>query len=592
MRRFSPPDLVFNFKYSVFPNVKIVSLFLILQSLAVPFRESSYPSYPALTGWMTASMLTASLAIFALFILKELLTRKHGDKIPVRKIFAMGALIGMAKGASTEFLANLLYVKDSYPWDEIAVRAYSGAFLGIGVAFVVSLASSYNTNISKQRIDLSRKNDQIASEISLMGEEIENLKKADKEEIIDRIQKDLEPMLKNQIFNLDPEKNWRKISDSLRTAMAQKVRSQSHVIHGLTRSKTTFRTQMNRVLGFQVLNLHPRVFALIQFSIGATVVYEDWNPKNSILNLLAHTAITLIVTRVARSWLMRDVGRKRRHNFFAFFLVIFLHSVLYSLTDIFLWGNYSVFFQVSTTVWQIFLVLLISLISELIQYQNERRNLEFELNSDLTDKKRVLDYQYTLYCDEMSKYLHGFLMNKVYSTATTLESYAELKDFDQYKKEMSALLEEFSFESLMQGFEKDEVSTEFFTALQNQWDGLIQIIFDYEEETFALFLQTQKIEIAQVIEELVVNAYRHGAATLIHITFAKLEGSRKFRITARDNGLGLKQKIQPGLGSQLFHHATDGNWLSKNEEGSGAVFELTITSYEPEAEVPFLTSRE
>ncbi len=192
----------------------------------------------------------------------------------------------------------------------------------------------------------------------------------------------------------------------------------------------------------------------------------------------------------------------------------------------------------------------------------------------------------------MSKYLHGFLMNKVYSTATTLEGYAELKDFDQYKKEMSALLEEFSFESLMQGFEQDVVSTDFFTALQNQWDGLIQIIFDYEEETFSSFLQTQKIEIAQVVEELVVNAYRHGAATLIHIAFTKTEGSRTIRLSAKDNGSGLKQNVQPGLGSQLFHLATDGNWVSKNEEGSGAVFELTITSYEPEAEVPFLTSRE
>lgn len=129
MRRFSPPDLVFNFKYSVFPNVKIVSLFLILQSLAIPFRETYYLNYPAFSAWLFSSLATAFLAIFALLIIKSYVITKYGDKIPMRNIYIIGAILGMAKGASTELLANLLYIKDGYPWDEIAVRAYSEPLL-------------------------------------------------------------------------------------------------------------------------------------------------------------------------------------------------------------------------------------------------------------------------------------------------------------------------------------------------------------------------------------------------------------------------------------------------------------------------------
>lgn len=591
MRRFSPPEIVFNYKYAPFPNLKYVAIFLFVIAFALPYRAST-PSDPFdFTVWLCVGLFTSFLVVLYLMLVRRKWSKKDLKKIPLNRLLAYGAFAGTFKGALTEYLVNIFTTKDKYPWDEILLRGYSGTFLALGITFGFALFSSYHLEVSEQRRSLAFNNDQLAKEVATIGEEIEYLKNVTKEEIVTYIQSQLIPLLKFGPQKFDQDFDWKKLSYSLRENITAAVRRESHEIRKLPRLELGFSDHLNKVLKFKVLNLHSRVFALIQFSIGATVVYQDWNPKNSIINLLAHTVVTLIVTYFLAESLKKRKNPSDTVRILYFLALITLHSIFYTLADFILWNNYSIYFQLSTTAWHIFLVLAISLVSEIIQYKDSSKQLELSMSSDLGDKKRILLNQFRFLSDEISKHLHGFLINKIHATANKLDAYAVKGDFGGYKETLDELLEEFSIDSLMKGFEGDSLDRELIESFSTNWDGLIQVQCVFDDSVLTGFHKAQRIELAHVVEELISNAFRRGGAQLIHINFSR-DDDGKLEITATDNGVGLGSSQGVGLGSLLFARASDGRWSMKNNPTSGLTVSLIISPYERESEVLAITARE
>jgi len=584
MRLSKPPDLVFNFKYASFPNLKILVPLLVFTVFSVPFTEAELTETKLFLSWLGVGAIVTSVIIGLLYLMKFTFEKRYGQKIPVVMILVGGALIGALKGGTTEFFVNVLANKDSFPWDEMAVRAYSGGFLGVGLGFALSLKATYSEEISKSYNKFHDENQKLSEEIATMGQELNLLRDESQGRILKKIIENIRPIGTLDFLAADPEKNWRKISEALRIGLAKRVRQESYDLNYVGDKPLSIKEQIQRVFLLERVNLHPRVLALVQFSTGASITYIDWNPQGSALQLIINTFVSIIVTTYFRTLLRGRANPSKAFNLFIISGVIVVNGSLYALVGYVLWSKFDPLFQISLFFWHTFLVLTISSVSEIIQYMNVQKDLQKNVHQDLIDKRRVLKDHLESQRNEISKHLHGFLITKIHSSATLLDRYAENGDFESYRRELTNLLNEFTIEGLRSSLNRDVVSSDYFSKLLESWDGMIGISLQLPETLNLAIKKAQRIELAHVIEELISNAYRHGEAQLITIT-ARWIDEDSLEIDATDNGKGAVLPVKPGLGSKIFESASDGNWSLRNNPDAGVQVKLIVQLYDPESQV-------
>ncbi len=584
MRLSKPPDLVFNFKYASFPNLKILVPLLVFTVFSVPFTEAELTETKLFLSWLGVGAIVTSVIIGLLYLMKFTFEKRYGQKIPVVMILVGGALIGALKGGTTEFFVNVLANKDSFPWDEMAVRAYSGGFLGVGLGFALSLKATYSEEISKSYNKFHDENQKLAEEIATMGQELNLLRDESQGRILKKIIQNITPIGTLDFLATDPEKNWRKISEALRVGLAQRVRQESYDLNYVGDKPLSIKEQIQKVFLLEKVNLHPRVLALVQFSTGASITYIDWNPQGSALQLIINTFVSIIVTTYFRTLLRGRANPSKAFNLFIISGVILVNGSLYALVGYILWSEFNPLFQISLFFWHTFLVLTISSVSEIIQYMNVQKDLQENVHQDLIDKRRVLKNHLENQRNEISKHLHGFLITKIHSSTTLLDHYGEKGDFESYRSELTNLLNEFTIEGLQSSLNRDVVSPDYFSNLLESWDGMIGISLQVPETLSLAIKKTQRIELAHVIEELISNAYRHGEAQLITITVRWLDED-SLEIAATDNGKGAVLPVKPGLGSKIFEMASDGNWSLRNNPSEGVHVKLIVQLYEAESQV-------
>lgn len=590
MRLSKPPDLVFNFKYTSFPDLRIITVLLIFTVFSVPFTETSFSNQSLFLSWIVVGGAITATIIGLLFLMKFLCEKRYGQSIPLSLIVLGGGALGGLKGASTEFFINLVAIGQAVPWDEMAVRAYSGSFLGVGLGFAFSLKATYSDEISKNYNKFHDENQRLTEEIATMGRELDLLRDESQDRILKKIIQNITPIATLDFLATDPEKNWRQISEALRVGLSKRVRQESYDLNYVGDKPLSIKEQIQKIFLLEKVNLHPRVLALVQFSTGASITYIDWNPQGSALQLLMNTFVSIIVTTYFRTLLRGRANPSKAFNLLIIWGVIFVNGSLYALVGFILWSKFDPFFQISLFFWHTFLVLTISSVSEIIQYMNVQKDLQENVYQDLIDKRRVMKDHLESQRNEISKHLHGFLITKIHSSATLLDNYAENGDFMSYRSELTKLLKEFTIEGLRSSLNRDVVSSDYFSNLLESWDGMIGISLQVPETLNLTVKKAQRIELAHVIEELISNAYRHGEAQQITITVRWL-GDDTLEIEATDNGKGAVLPVKPGLGSKIFQMASDGNWSLRNNPSEGVHVKLIVQLYDPESQVG-LTSAE
>jgi signal transduction histidine kinase len=81
--------------------------------------------------------------------------------------------------------------------------------------------------------------------------------------------------------------------------------------------------------------------------------------------------------------------------------------------------------------------------------------------------------------------------------------------------------------------------------------------------------------IGRIVEEAISNGIRHGKATSIHISVARLDGAT-VRLVVLDNGRG-PQGGAPSLGSAYLQQASANRW-SLTPEHQGCRLEVFVTA--------------
>ena len=107
------------------------------------------------------------------------------------------------------------------------------------------------------------------------------------------------------------------------------------------------------------------------------------------------------------------------------------------------------------------------------------------------------------------------------------------------------------------------------------WTGLVDVQVEVDP-----LLEAQSLPdsvhrtVDRIVEEAIANAYRHGGANVVEVHVGFLpEG---VEIEVLDNGVGIGEQAQAGLGYRLFGTATADGWAIENRASGGARLRLTI----------------
>ncbi|HEV8025170.1 MAG TPA: ATP-binding protein [Candidatus Nanopelagicales bacterium] len=107
------------------------------------------------------------------------------------------------------------------------------------------------------------------------------------------------------------------------------------------------------------------------------------------------------------------------------------------------------------------------------------------------------------------------------------------------------------------------------------WSGLVDVRIEVGPhlDTEPVSDTTQRT-IERIVEEAIANAYRHGSADVVQVRIARL--SNGIEIEVNDNGSGLGDEAQAGLGYRLFAAAAAEPWWIDNQDSGGVLLRLTI----------------
>lgn len=209
----------------------------------------------------------------------------------------------------------------------------------------------------------------------------------------------------------------------------------------------------------------------------------------------------------------------------------------------------------------------------------ERNIFNFrKFNKLLSDiESEMIKDQENLINHKWAVHIHGKIQTRLSTTVLALRQALTSNDNDGVLKALSSL--QFVLQEPTAGFTQvqrdieDEVSSRFAP-----WDGLLEsdIIID------PLLIESKNIPtklIGEVVEEIISNSVRHGAASEIRLEIRKI-GNKKLLIRAEDNAAnppqssGMKRK---GVGTSIFNAASDGRWsLRRDEKRAKTVFEMRM----------------
>jgi signal transduction histidine kinase len=215
---------------------------------------------------------------------------------------------------------------------------------------------------------------------------------------------------------------------------------------------------------------------------------------------------------------------------------------------------------------------------------NTRAAYVEDIQKDLEQKRVILENYHQRVRNDISTHLHGYLVSKVHKGSIQLENFGREQDFVKFDETLKTLLSEFTLDKFRESLKRDLIGPDFFTGCKESWDGIVCVEFLGDLDFPAYVHETTRVELAQVVEEIIANANRHGGASEVSIGFSWLDKER-LEITAQDNGLGIKSGYKKGLGCSLYEAASDGNWRLEGREGIGTTLHMIITLWEHEARV-------
>lgn len=172
----------------------------------------------------------------------------------------------------------------------------------------------------------------------------------------------------------------------------------------------------------------------------------------------------------------------------------------------------------------------------------------------------------------LAQFLHGQVQNKMLSIALRLDS-------NQESSETPLELQIEELEQMLLGVEQprelaaNQSLEQVLSMAEKSWQGFLDLDIRSPAGLGKKLPQKSIEAIAQVLDEAIGNAWRHGNATELKVVLSM--SGRNLTFTAKDNGIGPTGGNR-GLGSVLFDSVAGSNWRLEKRVGSGTTLTVSM----------------
>ena len=551
-------------------NYRITSLAIPLIVFSAPLQEMNHHAKGSFFDWTIASTIACTVVAFFYFFADITIFRERHQKMyPIIVCIAFGAFLGFTKGFLTGFTASKMSLVEGIPIQEIYTRSIAGLFIGAMLvpisAFLLAAVNDYSVERKKLIDDFLILEEQIRGD----SEALDELKSKLSTNVDENLTKSLLNAQNKIKTDQELGGQWQEIANTLREAAEETIRPLSHAMWNVRQKEMQLTTLEFLKFAFKNIQIRPVVIlpVFIATTIMSVQVYGDiW--KSTYIMILKSFMV----------WVLLEIGQtflellKDRFKNLLFFILLTIGIFHFLLTElIYRTADFQEsYLDLSESIWLILLILITGISDSALRTQifqiKTLKGLIANKRIELISNERELDRVGR----EMARYLHGTIQSKLMAAAMAVELAGKKKDEKQLNIEIEKALK--TLQMPTQEYLDTRVTQlrDGLDDLANKWDGIVNLKYKTNDQD--IFSQSETLTLIDLVNEAILNAYRHGNASNVSIQIERVP-KNLIQLKVFDDGNGVNS-IKPGLGSQYFNSITR-NWSLDNQKTKkGAV--LTI----------------
>lgn len=535
--------------------------------LVIPILESRN-TLGEFGKWTLASFLSTLPAALLLVISDKTWLRKRASKsVPIMSIILFGATLGALRGALLEISAARFQLTDDLTFLGTFVRTLNSALLGmIAFPLIAYLLTTYDEFKSENQPLLENlafiriRNSQISKLEDVIGE-------TDFQGLVDSINDsmaNLRSSLRSELNRVKPRQA--EIVREIRDLAQEVMRPLSHILYELSQPKfldVEFR-DARKVLS-KVFRINSFLVSFLYFLFEFKFALSNSVPVKGLFLLFVHTGILFLTAELVRHV---KVSLSTQVS-----LLAILTVGLQLLVSVFMGGNSELIKALFDTFWIAGLVFLTGLLTSL----NRARALQLETIRDLISQEENLQYRSAISDRQkfrnLSKAIHGVCHSRLVASSFSIENAVLHQDETVLRGAIRESIDLLDIDLNLYIEKESSDISESLQELMDKWNGIIDVrtqgLADIEPNRF------QSIAIAEVAQEAIANAYRHGRASEVDINFFTVpNGDISLKIL--DNGVGFITS-PAGLGCAIYSELAGDRWkLESSDDTGGTLLTLTL----------------
>lgn len=528
-----------------------------------------YPGTPVLSWTVASSMGWATVAaIYALADVTVFRDREN-KKYDLWVALLFGAVLGLAKGGITAASAIFMGIAEH---DQVAYayfRTLNATLIGlVGVpisAFTLKSINEYSKERSRLINDYLYLEERVQNDDSILDEMESNLS--------EKVDQNLSKVLVDAQQKIERggslEVQWEKIANTLREAAQETIRPLSHEIWKTRRREMQLSPAEFFSFAFANIKFRPAlVIPLYTLTTIANLVHEThlWHPTYT---MVLKDLLIWVLMEIGQIFLDLFPNQRKRALLIVLTAIGLIHfpvtELIYEAT------NYDRnLFNALDTFWFLTLIVLVGIADSALRTQIHQistlKGLINEKRLELIAKGRDVDRM----SREMAKYLHGTIQSKLMAAAMAVELAGRKNDYGKLDLEIERALQTLRMPSKDYLLKSGIYNLESLEEIAEKWNGILDIKISGLET--AKVSEIEFRHLIDLVNEGILNAYRHGGATEIEIVVGRSK-AKLIQLQIIDNGNGINT-LKPGLGSELFTSITKSWELSNRQGAKGAIFTI------------------
>ena len=527
-------------------------------------NEADFSSTQGILFWSLAVFLSMVISFCYLLFAKYILFNNIKN-VPIKiwQVIIFAISISLVKVLSTYGISVKLGLHShEFISNHLLIQAIPATFVSLIIiplfAKIDQSIRFFNDSQKKmviQKIKLQMENHSYEQFINTQIDSV----KGDLSIIFQKVKTDLEKIRNLKSF----DKEWLRVSETLRTDSIDKIRIRSHELWDSNIIKKNevglkdFIKQGIQVNGFPLI---PLVSLFFLTSILPMYIHTNYV---AFITLIMHTLIILALFKLSqnKNWKAKGSPVRKYITIDAFivlgmicnFLII---SKIFNIQDNLL--NY-----IAGIVWYLILHILVVLT---FSFQGTKNEIQNKIQNDVKSEKLYLESLIHIekrINTKISKFLHGHVQGRVMSQALQLELASNMQDSDLAIKALKELTEELVNDYGLEDLKKSSSDLELeLDNVVNSWLGICDIQLCGSENIKDVDSIVSDF-ILDFVNEATTNSVRHGKANEVKIKFIKNENDS---ITAEviDNGIGIETNKVSGLGFEIFKVLSHDDWKIEN----------------------------